>query len=95
MIRILSTLDLVAGESRVDPCGVDDSERVNSMGGSRSDMSVSLRHPTKRVCERCGRTERWDDTTESWQVDDDAVGSIYCIHEWDINGSFVPFKDHL
>ena len=55
-------------------------------------MSISLRHPTKRVCERCGRTERWDGTTESWQVDDDAVGSIYCIHEWDINGSFVPFE---
>jgi hypothetical protein len=55
-------------------------------------MSISLRHPTERVCERCGRTEQWNADTDSWQVAADAVGSVYCIHEWDINGSFVPFE---
>jgi len=57
-------------------------------------MTVRLRHPTERTCERCGREERFDETTGSWVVaDGDAVGGVYCIHEWDINGSFVPFED--
>jgi len=56
------------------------------------DMSICLRHPTERVCERCGRAEHWDADTETWQVAADSVGNIYCIHEWDINGSFVPFE---
>lgn len=54
-------------------------------------MSVTLRRPTVRRCDRCGRTERWDDDHESWLVADDP-GSVYCLHEWDINGSFVPFE---
>ena len=24
---------------------------------------------------------------------DDAVGEVYCVHEWDINGTFVPFEE--
>jgi len=62
-------------------------------------MSLTLVTPTDRTCERCGRTEIWDDDVGSWRlaVDDDgnpqAIGSPYCIHEWDINGRFVPFED--
>jgi len=58
-------------------------------------MQTTLRHPTDRTCQRCGREEQWDDSVETWRVVDDNAGSIYCIHEWDINGSFVPFEEHL
>jgi len=57
-------------------------------------MSPTLRHPTDRTCERCGRTEQWDADGETWRVDADDAGSIYCIHEWDINGTFVPFEEY-
>jgi hypothetical protein len=57
----------------------------------------TLRTPTKRTCERCGRVERWDQTKETWYVaetdGEKQVGSPYCIHEWDINGTFAPFED--
>jgi len=57
----------------------------------------TLRKPKKRVCERCGRQEVWDEDAESWRIreveGDRKVGNKYCIHEWDINGAFVPF-DH-
>lgn len=57
---------------------------------------VRLRKPTARTCERCGRREVW--SAESWRLDTDddgepVTGSIYCIHEWDINGTFLPFDD--
>jgi hypothetical protein len=54
-------------------------------------MSDVLRTPERRVCERCGRTERDDEETSGWQVTD--AGDIYCIHEWDIDGDFVPVQD--
>jgi hypothetical protein len=55
-----------------------------------------LRRPTERACERCDRAERWDPDAEAWRVvvdDEPAVGNPHCIHEWDINGAFVPFED--
>ena len=55
-------------------------------------MPVQIRRPTDRTCERCGRQERWDDEREAWCVDGSA-GGTYCIHEWDINGTFLPFED--
>jgi len=57
-------------------------------------MTPTVRHPTDRTCERCGREEQWDDDASTWQVIDDNAGSVYCIHEWDINGSFAPFDDN-
>jgi len=61
-------------------------------------MTPRLRAPTERSCELCGRTEVWDEDSGAWRVadgdgDDPAVGSLHCIHEWDINGSFVPFAE--
>ena len=57
-----------------------------------------LRRPTDRTCERCGRSERWDRNQETWRVVEKdgtpAVGNLYCIHEWDINGAFTPFEDY-
>jgi len=54
-------------------------------------MNGGLRKPSERACESCGRGEVWDDDVGGWRVDDDP-GDIYCIHEWDINGSFLPVE---
>jgi hypothetical protein len=67
---------------------------VKTVRGSKMRMSVRIRRPRSRACERCGREERFDDASGSWVVAEaGAVGEVYCIHEWDINGSFVPFED--
>ena len=58
----------------------------------RSDMGVTITPPKERTCELCGREERWDDEAEGWRIADDP-GNVYCIHEWDINGSFVPLQE--
>ncbi len=55
-------------------------------------MNATLRRPTDRTCERCGRHEQWNAKTESWEIGENAHGSIYCIHEWDINGRFMPIE---
>jgi hypothetical protein len=58
-------------------------------------MDVTIRKPTERECEKCGRREVWNDATGTWRVavgDDRRVGEVYCIHEWDINGTFVPVE---
>jgi hypothetical protein len=56
-----------------------------------------LRKPTARRCEVCDRREVWDEDVESWLVaetdGEKQVGNRYCIHEWDINGTFAPFED--
>ena len=60
-------------------------------------MNVKIRKPTDRVCERCGRHERWDADADAWCVatedGEQATGSVYCLHEWDINGAFLPFEE--
>ncbi len=57
-------------------------------------MSVRVRTPTARVCERCGRVEHWNDDCDGWQIaiedDEKQVGNPHCLHEWDINGTFNP-----
>ncbi|MCU4924802.1 hypothetical protein OB905_02235 [Halobacteria archaeon AArc-dxtr1] len=61
-------------------------------------MSVQLRTPTARTCERCSRAERWDDYLEAWQLvvedGEKCVGNPHCIHEWDINGTFNPTNNN-
>ena len=54
-------------------------------------MSDLLRTPDRRVCERCGRVEQYDDDAGCWRAD--RVGELHCIHEWDIDGAFVPVTD--
>jgi hypothetical protein len=62
-------------------------------------MNPELRKPRERTCELCGREEVWDESVGSWILrrDDDGeptlVGSLYCIHEWDIDGTFDPVVD--
>lgn len=56
----------------------------------------TIRTPTERICEVCGRRERWESVAESWVIDsergEEAVGDPHCIHEWDINGTFAPYE---
>ena len=60
-------------------------------------MNATLRRPTERACERCGRRERWDADSDAWRVEtvdgEPQTGSVYCLHEWDINGTFVPIAE--
>lgn len=60
-------------------------------------MDSNLRRPTNRTCERCGRKEEWDPDAMSWRITVEAnerqVGEPFCIHEWDITGTFVPFEN--
>jgi hypothetical protein len=55
---------------------------------------IELRKPTERQCELCGRREVWDESSCSWRVErvdgSPQTGNVYCLHEWDINGTFVP-----
>jgi hypothetical protein len=52
--------------------------------------------PTQRTCERCGRSDVWDERRQEWTIaeadGERQVGNPYCIHEWDITGSFNPFE---
>ncbi|MFO8114625.1 MAG: HEWD family protein [Halorubrum sp.] len=55
-------------------------------------MSATITPPRERECELCGRRERWNDEAVGWQIDDEP-GEVYCIHEWDINGTFAPLRE--
>ncbi|QLG27240.1 hypothetical protein HUG10_06645 [Halorarum halophilum] len=54
-------------------------------------MPVQIRRPDRRECERCGRIEEWSDEADAWRLAD-GPGDVYCIHEWDINGTFLPIE---
>jgi hypothetical protein len=58
---------------------------------------VSIVAPTERECERCGRKDVWNPTVGTWSIkeedDEKQFGSPYCLHEWDINGSFNPIPE--
>lgn len=57
-------------------------------------MSVEIAPPMRRRCERCGRTDEWNETADNWVIAEEdgerLVGNIHCIHEWDINGRYNP-----
>lgn len=53
-------------------------------------MSDFLRTPERRACERCGRVERYNGDTGVWRAN--RPGEVNCIHEWDIDGTFVPVQ---
>lgn len=62
----------------------------------RPGMSAEIVPPTKRTCERCGRTDVWDEAAQNWVIADvdgeRQVGNKHCIHEWDINGQYNPIE---
>ncbi|MFB6073628.1 MAG: HEWD family protein [Haloarculaceae archaeon] len=53
--------------------------------------------PRERTCERCGRRDVWDPERGAWTIaaddGDPATGDPYCLHEWDINGSYNPIAE--
>lgn len=57
-------------------------------------MGVKIEPPTERTCEKCGRTDVWDDESENWVIAEKEgerqVGNRHCIHEWDITGRYNP-----
>ncbi|GAA0554040.1 hypothetical protein GCM10008994_31330 [Halorubrum ejinorense] len=61
-------------------------------GAVGPDMGVTITPPKERTCELCGREERWDEEADGWRITG-TPGNVYCIHEWDINGSFVPLEE--
>ncbi len=52
---------------------------------------VTINPPHERTCERCGRTDVWQPERNNWVVDGD-VGDPYCLHDWDITGSYNPIE---
>lgn len=53
--------------------------------------------PDRRVCVRCKRTETWSEQQRTWVVQSDEQdpneGAQYCVHEWDITGSYNPLGE--
>ena len=60
-------------------------------------MSSEIVPPDRRECQRCGRTDVWDDDAQNWVIavedGDRRIGNKHCIHEWDINGAYNPVGD--
>ncbi|MFB6299842.1 MAG: HEWD family protein [Halobacteriales archaeon] len=56
---------------------------------------VELIPPDRRKCIHCGREDVWEDG--EWAIlerDGERVsGDPFCLHEWDINGSYKPIAD--
>jgi len=58
---------------------------------------VTIKAPRERTCERCGRRDEYDVEREAWTVvvDEDGdrkAGTPYCLHDWDINGTYNPLS---
>ena len=53
---------------------------------------VRIKPPSERACERCGREDVWDQDLQSWVIGG-AEGDPYCLHEWDINGTYNPIAE--
>lgn len=53
--------------------------------------------PGERTCERCGRRDVWDEDRGNWTIveedGDKQAGDPFCLHEWDINGSYNPIAE--
>lgn len=53
--------------------------------------------PDRRVCVRCERVEAWSEQHRTWVVQssetDTGKGTPYCVHEWDITGSYNPLSE--
>jgi hypothetical protein len=51
----------------------------------------SIEPPRERECERCPRREVWDEDRGIYTAaSDDDRGTPYCVHEWDVTGTYNP-----
>jgi hypothetical protein len=55
-------------------------------------MTVEIRTPDERTCLQCDRHETWDDAVTTWRVGDTA-GEPFCVHDWNVTGSFTPVAE--
>ncbi len=55
-------------------------------------MPVEIRAPDERTCLQCGRHETWDDDATAWRVSE-SEGERFCVHTWDVTGSFAPVAE--
>lgn len=62
-----------------------------SVGTDGPVVTANLRVPEERTCEACGRHEVVTGAGGGWRVGDE-VGDVYCIHRWDITGTFSPVE---
>jgi len=71
--------------------------RLNTLAAVTASMGTEIVPPDRRRCQRCGRTDVWDDDAENWVIavedGERRVGNRHCIHEWDINGRYNPVAD--
>lgn len=58
---------------------------------------ATVKPPKRRMCERCGRQDVWDDEQGAWvaaEVDGKKEqGRPHCLHEWDITGTYSPLTE--
>ena len=55
---------------------------------------AELKPPTERQCLRCGRRDVWDEKSGNWAIKSEGeAGKPFCIHEWDINGTYNPIEE--
>lgn len=55
---------------------------------------AELDPPDERECKRCGRRDVWDADADSWRIrNDDRAVEPFCIHDWDINGTYRPIRE--
>ena len=55
---------------------------------------AELDPPAERECRHCGRRDVWDPDAVNWQISDEThAGDPFCIHEWDINGTYKPVRE--
>lgn len=100
---VVPALPVAVGCRSFVPSRPHDSDSLRQTLGRETDLSargrfphamVELDPPTERECRQCGRRDVWDSDATSWRIESDArVGNAYCIHEWDINGTYRPIRE--
>ncbi len=53
---------------------------------------AKLNRPDQRQCTRCGREDEWNESSHNWTIAE-SEGRPFCLHEWDINGTYNPITE--
>lgn len=74
------------------PTGPEGFKAAGHLAGGMDEGAIVP--PRERECELCGRRDRWDEEVGNWRIEREGerrrAGNPYCLHEWDINGSYNP-----